>query len=89
MAVLFKTKPCLVSCLYFGGGGKCRALREIWRFSKGSREERTTRGETKPPLTDEVLQTTPAGPDRLGPTLPAKLDSVCPPGCFWLILDQY
>lgn len=48
----------------------------------------TSKGEPKLALTGEDPQATPVDPDRVDPLLPFKLDSVCPPGCFWLCLVQ-
>lgn len=87
---LLQKKPILVCCLYF------RRLREMpkpernWDLAKAADEciKETTKGETKLALTGEGPQETPVDPDRVDPLLPFKLDSVCPPGCFWPCLVQ-
>lgn len=65
-----------------------RTFRDSAKSSDEWRKEQTTTGEAKPPLTGEVPQTTPAGLDTVDPTIHSEPDSVCPPGCFWLSLDQ-
>lgn len=52
------------------------------------RKERTTRRENKPAFTGDDPRATPISPDRVDPILPFRPDSVCPPGCFWICLDQ-
>lgn len=57
-----------------------RTFRDSAKSSDEWRKEQTTTG--------EVPQTTPAGLDTVDPTIHSEPDSVCPPGCFWLSLDQ-